>query len=179
MSRPRQQFIADLWFVFALLTPLFTPLLLIYLTPAHQDTLPAGMCQLMELVLTGPLSLLRAAKNHTIDFTSLCALPTLFVSLHALALRVMSAGHVPWRFAAAMVMLLLTHACLGGAGWLLCDTIPVGLGVLWGSSLMLYVAATTLWVVWRPMRAHGFDVILGLMLMEHLAVPVIGHLLFG
>lgn len=184
MMRPRKQFIADLWFVFALLTPLFTPMLLVYLTPDHQQTLPSGLCQFMELVLTGPLSLLRAAADHTIDFTSVCVLPTFFVSVHALTLRLMSERSprfVTARFMTSLGLLMLTHVCLFGVGWVLCGgfgTLPIGLSMLWGSSLVAYVAAASMWVFYRPIRAYGFDLILGLMLMEHLGIPVIGHLLF-
>lgn len=183
MTHSRKEFVADLWFVFALLTPMFTPLLLVYLTPDYQQTLPVELCRVMELVLTGPLSLLRAASDHAVDFVSVCALPTFFVSMHALALRLMSERgerHHSARFVAALGMLTLTHVCLCGAGWALCGAvnIPLGLIVLWGSSLVVYIATASMWAFYRPVRAHGFDVILGLMLMEHLAVPVIGHLLF-
>lgn len=180
----RQQFIADLWFVFALLTPLFTPMLLIYLTPAHQSTLPHGLCRVLEMLLTGPLSVLRVSSHYAVDFITLCALPTLFVSIHALALRMMvtrERAASSLRFLSALGLLVLAHLCIFGVSvW--CAEVPVARSsdvmLWWCSSMVVYAATTSLWVLYRPIRAHGFELILGLMLMEHLAVPVIGHLLF-
>ena len=178
-------FIADLWFVFAMLTPVFTPILLVGAVP---DGLKGGpLFELARAMLSGPLSSWFLTFGYPVDFTMVCALPTLFVAAHALALRLVAHASVQearraWgqtrRFMSALMVMggahmLATLAALCVYGWRLPD--PCSLG-LWGGTLILYVVVASMWCVSRRSRAHSFEMLFGLILTEHLAWPMLGYL---
>ena len=182
LQHKTRAFIADLWFVLAMLTPVFTPILLIGFAP----TWP--LAKLARAMLAGPLSAWFLSFGYPVDFTMLCALPTLFVASHAFVLRVMACGggcEEPvraspsgWRFWGALLVLLATHlvatlAALCVHAWQLPQSSTLG---LWGGTLILYVVVTSIWCLSRRSRAYAFEMILGLILTEHLAWPMLGHL---
>ena len=172
----RQRFIADLWFVLALLTPLFAPALVL----SCERFWGARAGALIEIALTGPLGVMRAVRGfEALDFFSLCALPTGLIATHALALRLNSGVINPrarrWRFIAALMALAGARAALAalalgfGLDWHLAPS----LWLLWASSWALYVAVVSLWAMHAPARRHGFEMILGLVLLDHVALPTI------
>lgn len=177
MDTSKKQFIADLWFVGALLTPLFVPVLILCLAPDASSFLGA----VLHAMLMGPLCIWQSEFALLGSFALLCALPTLFVAIHALVLRVMVSSALPqkhWMFIPSMLLMAGVHAAGGYGAWMLLhdpsqkSLAHVG---LYCGGWFMYVVVVTLWMTRRSSRAYGFEMLLGLMLMEHLLVPVIGQ----
>lgn len=172
-ARTRAPFVADLWFVFALLTPLYLPLFLCYLLPLQASTGPlAPWMSALEALLTGSLPPLRAALQTQGTFAALVALPTGSVALNALALRLAARGDRVGIVGAALT-LVVRLASLGVLLWLL------GAPQAWmgfGAGVALHVGALLLLSHRRLAMRYGFELILGVILMDHLGLGVMSLL---
>lgn len=161
--------IADVWFVLALLIPLYLPIALICMLG---DESSGGVLMWSgELILTGPVALMRRMRPELPEFFTLCLAPTLLAALHALCLRFAANANERWS-PLALVMLASKHLLfVVGFG---------GVATYWGSgavvlsaiSLVFYAVVGAL-LLRRASQVFAFEALLGLILSEHVLLPAV------
>lgn len=168
MREKTRRFIADLWFVMALVMPLFGA---IALAMNHCHVGEAALAIWIELLLTGPLVLLESNLANTPLFLTACALPTFWILLEALTLRLAADRISPWP---AVMLWACRHALLviASGGPLLYFGSATGL-VLTVVPACLYLASIL--GTARSSRASGrsyvFEISLGCILFERFVLP--------
>lgn len=120
-ERSAGEWASDLGFVAALGSTLFTPTLLCWLTPAAAAAAPeVWRHEALRLALTGPLGLM--PRGVWSPFMELCALPTLWVALLAVGLRMgVDLPRRAWWLALAPPL-----AAVIGLGWLYAEVGAIG-----------------------------------------------------
>lgn len=161
--------IADVWFVLALLIPLYLPIALVCML---DDTSSGGaLIELTELLFTGPVALMRRMRPGLPEFFTLCLAPTFLAALHALCLRF--AAHTSERWAPLALGVLASKHALFVVGF-------GGVAAYWQSgaialsaiSSVFYVAVGVL-LARRSSRRFAFEALLGLILSEHVLLPAV------
>ena len=166
MREKTRRFIADLWFVMALVMPPFGAIALA-MKRCHVDG--AALSMWVELLLTGPLILLESNLQDAPLFLTACALPTFWILLEALALRLAADGR-------SVLPTVLLWACrhvllvLVMGGPLLYFGSTTGL-VLTAAPAFLYLASILGTTRVMPERNFVFEISLGCILFERLVLP--------
>lgn len=168
MKEKTRRFIADLWFVMALVMPLFGATALA-MSHCHVDD--AALAIWIDLLLTGPLILLESHLADAPLFLTACALPTFWILLEALTLRLAvdrcSTWPVVLQWACRHVLLVIASGgpalYFGSATGLVLTVVPA----------FLYLASVL--GTARSSRARGisyvFEISLGCILFERFILP--------
>lgn len=167
MREQTQRFIADLWFVLALVMPLFGAMALALTAPlvATQHAGALALC----VALTGQLSVIIPAQDSWPLFLALCALPSLWLALEALTLRLITDGCSLWW--GSLLVWAPRHLILAvlAGGPLAYFGSLTGL-LLTGVPALLYVASALL-SRRVASRSLAFELVLGVLLFERFVLP--------